>query len=301
MHFGLICKSLERTEFFKVLASKRVQWSFCLKMASSKVLNVLYVLTTVFADVRGELKISNKPTEVVFSSRHLQVTVPTSLENGTWDTTRHPAHQHILRNYLKKHLKELKNNFVCKLNLLKKCSFLKKKSLLDLYFKVILPSVTYGITIWGNCNNLDYIKSLQALHCRAGRLIFNLPRDTPSDVVMELTQWDSIYDLYKLSLVKLFYNIVNDNIPSTISELAVWRNSPYDLRGYKKAIVPRFSTYFVKNSIRYRGAVLWNLVSDYLKDSYSFKKFYSKVQSDPKFREFRFICSWKLRKYIFYL
>ena len=35
----------------------------------------------------------------------------------------------------KKHLKELKNNFVCKLNLLKKCSLLKKKSLLDLYFK----------------------------------------------------------------------------------------------------------------------------------------------------------------------
>ena len=64
-----------------------------------------------------------------------------------------------------------------------------------------------------------------------------------------------------------------------------------DLRGYKKAIIPRFSTYFVKNSIRYRGAVLWNLVSDYFKDSYSFKKFYRKVQSDPKFREFRFICS----------
>ena len=186
----------------------------------------------------------------------------------------------------KKHLKELKNNFVCKLNLLKKCSFLKKKSLPDVYFKVILPSVTYGITIRGNCNNLDYIKSLQALHCRAGRLIFNLPRNTPSDVVMELTQWDSIYDLYKLSLVKLFYN---DNIPSTISDLAVWRNSPYDLRGYKKAVVPRCSTYFVKNSIRYKGAVLWNLVSDYFKDSCSLKQFHRKVQCDPKFREFRFI------------
>ena len=191
----------------------------------------------------------------------------------------------------KKHLTELKINFVSKLNLLKKCSFLKKKSLLDLYFKVILPSVTYGITIWGNCNNIDYIKSLQALHCQAGRLIFNLPRDTPSEVVMELPQWNSIYDLYKLSLVKLFYNIVNDNMPSTISDLAVWRNSPYDLRGYKKAVVPRFSTYFMKNSIRYRGAVLWNLVSDYFKDSCSFKQFHRKVQSDPKFREFRFTSS----------
>ena len=103
---------------------------------------------------------------------------------------------------------------------------------------------------------------------------------------MELTQWVSIYYLYKLSLVKLFYNIVNDNMSPTISDLAVCRNSPYDLRGYKKAVVPRFSTYFVKNSICYRGAVLWNLVSDYFKDSCSFKQFHRKVQSDPKFREF---------------
>ena len=52
-------------------------------------------------------------------------------------------------------------------------------------------------------------------------------------------------------------------MPSTISDLAVWCNSPYDLREYKKAVVPRFSTYFVKNCIRYRDAVLRNLVSDY--------------------------------------
>ena len=75
-------------------------------------------------------------------------------------------------------------------------------------------------------------------------------------------------------------------MPSTISDLAVWRNSPYDLRGYKKAVVPRFSTYFMKNSICCRGAVLWNFVSDYFKDS--FKQFHRKVQSDPTFREFRF-------------
>ena len=121
-----------------------------------------------------------------------------------------------------------------------------------------LPSVTYGIAIWGNCNNLDYIKSMQALHCRAGRLIFNLPRDTPSVQVMELTQLDSIYDVYKRSLAKLIYNIASDNMPAMISDLVVWRNSPYNLRGHNKAVVPRFSTYFMKNSVCYRGAVLWN-------------------------------------------
>ena len=160
------------------------------------------------------------------------------------------------------HLKELRNNFVNKLNLLKKCSFLKRKSLLDLYFKMILPSVTYGIPIWGNCDNLDYIKSLQALHCRVGRLIFNLPRDTPSVQVMELLHWDSINDVYKRRLVKLIHNIASDNMPAMISDLVVWRNSPYNLRGHNKAVVPRFFIYFMKNSVSYRGAVLWNCVSE---------------------------------------
>ena len=41
------------------------------------------------------------------------------------------------------HYKELKNNFVNKLKLLKKCSFLKRQSLLGLYFKMILLSVLY--------------------------------------------------------------------------------------------------------------------------------------------------------------
>ena len=50
------------------------------------------------------------------------------------------------------------------------------------------------------------------------------------------------------------------------------------LRGQNKAVVLRFSTYFMRISIRYRGAELWNLVSDYFNDYLSFKQFYRKVK-----------------------
>ena len=70
-------------------------------------------------------------------------------------------------------------------------------------FTKVKQAVSYGITIWGNCNNLDHIKSLQTLHCRAARLIYNLLWDMPSKTVMEVTNWDSIYDMYKINLVKL--------------------------------------------------------------------------------------------------
>lgn len=55
-------------------------------------------------------------------------------------------------------------------------------------------------------------------------------------------QWDSIYDMYKRSLVKLVYNIASNNMPAMVSDLVVWRKSPYNLRGHNKAIVPRFTT-----------------------------------------------------------
>ena len=40
------------------------------------------------------------------------------------------------------HISEVKKSFVNKLNLLKRSSFLSRNVLLDLYFKIILPSVS---------------------------------------------------------------------------------------------------------------------------------------------------------------
>ena len=64
---------------------------------------------------------------------------------------------------------------------------------------------------------------------------------------MEVTQWDSVYEMYKLSLVKFFYNIASGKTPYLYSEFSYLE---------KESVVPRFSTNFMKHSIQYRGAVL---------------------------------------------
>ena len=84
------------------------------------------------------------------------------------------------------------------------------------FYKPYRLEIAYFSQMNLKCNNLDHIKSLQALHCRAAGLIYNLPRDTPSKTVMGATNWVSIYDMYKINLVKLFYNIVSDNTPPLI-------------------------------------------------------------------------------------
>ena len=89
------------------------------------------------------------------------------------------------------HLTDLKKNFVNKLNLLKRSSFLSRNAILDLYFKIILPSVLYGQVVWGGCSNTDLLQSLELLHRRAARIIYNLPHDTPTDEVYRQSNWNT--------------------------------------------------------------------------------------------------------------
>ena len=153
-----------------------------------------------------------------------------------------------------------------KLNLLKRSSFLRREVLLDLYFKVILPAVLYGLVVWGGCVNAEQLNSLEVLHCRAARVIYNLPRDMPSAEVYQYTKWSTLNYLYKLRIIKLFYRVVNGEAPAALSHLAKKARISYSLRRNNNIVVPRFNSYFVKNSIGHRGAILWNAVRRIIQD-----------------------------------
>ena len=185
------------------------------------------------------------------------------------------------------HLTDVKKSFVNKLNLLKRSSFLRREVLLDLYFKVILPAVLYGLVVWGGCVNAEQLNSLELLHCRAARVIYNLPRDMPSTEVYHYTKWSTLNYLYKLRIIKLFYRVVNGEAPAALSHLAKKARISYSLRRNYNIVVPRFNSYFVKNSIGHRRAILWNAVSSYNTGS-QFSVFYRKVKNDNYIKELNF-------------
>ena len=66
--------------------------------------------------------------------------------------------------------------------------FLPQKQLEDFYTKVILPSVTYGLTVWGSCNK-THLNNLEKLHARAGRIVYGLPWDTSAEDVLMHANW----------------------------------------------------------------------------------------------------------------
>ena len=90
------------------------------------------------------------------------------------------------------HIKDLKRSFANTPSLIKKSRFLPKQDLLNLYFKVIIPAVTYGISVWGGTNRQDDLDSLERLHCRAARVIFNFAKDLPSVEVLTKAKWGTL-------------------------------------------------------------------------------------------------------------
>ena len=167
------------------------------------------------------------------------------------------------------HLTDVKKNLLNKLNLLKRSSFLSRNALLDLYFKIILPSVLYGLVVWGGCPNAELLHSLEVLHRRAARIIYNLPRDMATEEVYRHSNWNTLTLYYKLRLIKLLHSVFLGEAPAALSYLTNKPCTAYNFRRSSNKIVPRFNSQCLKTSINYRGAILWNAVSTNFTDQFT--------------------------------
>ena len=129
--------------------------------------------------------------------------------------------------------------------------FLPQKQLEDFYSKVILPSVTYGLTVWGSCNK-THQNNLEKLHARAGWTVYGLPWDTSAEDALMRTGWDSLETIYKLRLTEFVFKC-----------LKVTRSRNLKIcfyRGIRHS--SKTETNFIGNSICFRGAIAWNTLTN---------------------------------------
>ena len=189
------------------------------------------------------------------------------------------------------HISDLKKTFAKKLDPIRRSRFLPKDILINFYFKVILPSVTYGLVLWGSCFNADLFYSLARLHCRAARIIFNLSKDTRSSDVLIQAVWHPLSYYYKLVLLKLMHKAFHDELPKVLSDnIVTKRPTVYSTRASDSLTVPRFNSTYGKNSIARRGPVLWNILISKDKNfsNTSYKNLKRKIRSMDIFKELTF-------------
>ena len=156
------------------------------------------------------------------------------------------------------HIKELKKSFANKLSLIKKSRFLPKQGLLNLYFKVIIPEVTYGISVWGGTNRQDNFNSLESLHSRAARVIFNFAKDLLSAEALTRAKWDTLRTFHKQSILKLTYKMYHKDLPCCMTAHIVKLQPSYNLRNRLRLEFPPFKSNIKKYCTSYRGPISWN-------------------------------------------
>ena len=95
---------------------------------------------------------------------------------------------------------------------------------------------------------------------------------------------------YKLDILRLFYKANNDSLPEPLMKSILENSSHgYSLRGKKLSSIPRFNSRFMKDSLRYKRSVLWNIVLYH--EQQSFSSFYDlrkHVVNRAYFKDFNF-------------
>ena len=75
------------------------------------------------------------------------------------------------------HIKSLSKRFSARVKKLKHLKGLDSRILESIYFKGIIPSITYSIALWGSSKSLQ---TLEDIHIGAARFIFNIKNSTLS-------------------------------------------------------------------------------------------------------------------------
>ena len=71
----------------------------------------------------------------------------------------------------------------------------------------------------------------------------------PSEDVRKTANWDSLFDIYKVKIATLIYNIYKRTIPSCLEHIIQRKEPNYNLRHQHRVSVQPFETYYMKNSL----------------------------------------------------
>ena len=88
-------------------------------------------------------------------------------------------------------------------------------------------------------------------------------RDMASADVLQRAQWPTLSVYYKSAIFICLHKAFHERLPATLIDLiSKKRATNYSTRTCASLIVPRFNTRYMKDSVAFRGSVLWNVVTN---------------------------------------
>ena len=172
------------------------------------------------------------------------------------------------------HIKSIIANFNAKLDKLKQMKTFDHTTLETIYFKGILPSVTYCISLWGRSNSLP---DLEDSHIRAARLIYNISPSIPKNDVLSKAKWYSLSYLYKKRLTCIAYQAYYNLAPPGITNLIKKHVTEYNLRDNLTFDLTHSYWKGLNDSLTHRASLIWNALPVKIKSSPSLASFKANI------------------------
>ena len=137
--------------------------------------------------------------------------------------------------------------------------FVLRSTLITIYNLLILPHFDYCSFVWDNCSKY-LLDKLQKMQNRAARVITGRPYDINSSTVLRELDWQPLANRTEQNKAEFMCIIRNKELSECMANLFnVTNNTNYNLRSNRVDFaLPKPNTNFMKKSISYSDAKLWN-------------------------------------------
>ena len=209
-------------------------------------------------DTDLNFKVGDKDIQQVKEAKLLGVTIDPHLN---WD----------------KHISKLCNKISRKLGLLKRLKkFMPNNTLHMLYNSIVLPHFDYANVVWGTACGTN-LKQVYRLQKRAARIITGAKRFSSTHPLFQQLNWMPLAERVQFHTAVLTFKALKGSTPEYLSSKFVPTANRHQhstrLSNTSDLKVPKPNLEIYRRSFEYRGAVVWNSISQDTRKSISVSGF----------------------------
>ena len=143
----------------------------------------------------------------------------------------------------------------------------------QLYYAFIYSRIHYGIQIYGSCAATTLSK-IQRLSNGLLKFLLRYDRRTSTTTLHKDLKILKVDDIYEVNILTFVGNCLNGKCPKIFENYYNYQHQQHSLRDSRpKLTVPRHRTEYAFDSVRIKGAVLWNSLSTEIKSKATLKSF----------------------------
>ena len=165
-------------------------------------------------------------------------------------------------------------------------SHVDHNTLICAYNALVLTHFDYCCEVWDTIN-LRFCNHLQKLQNRAATIIVGRNNEHgQSELALAELNWKTLSERRAQFVASQMYKITHDLVPKLLSNIfhVTPSSRHYNLRGSStKLCLPQLTTDYLKESISYRGAKLWNSLSDDIRSKESLVAFKTSIRALSQF------------------